>query len=189
MNGQNQFAAGNMWGMPMPAGYPWMPTVPFNTGPMQGQQLQQPQQRQQDQTQQPARNFDFIRVNSYDDIKSFFVPPYGNAWFMFQEEPIMAYKFANEMGVTETKYFKFFEFDPKDDEHTKQDDQMVEFASAKYVRELSNKVEELYRQVASISGGVVNNNAEPTKQVYEAEYTNASNAVTTVQRRKQPGDK
>lgn len=154
-------------------------------GQMQNQQPQQVQQRQV-HVAAPAtgNNFDFIRVNSYDEIREFFVPANSGAWFMFQEDPIIAYKFANEMGVPDTKYFKFFEFDPKEEIKQSAENASAQFASAEYVKSLEDQIGAIRAELENIRRMGVNVNAESIEQVYEAEHADTIGTITTAQRRK-----
>lgn len=64
----------------------------------------QPQQTAQQASQQ---SFEWIRVNTIDDIKNVSVAPNGQAWIMLQNDPIFAVKSADAMGLATTRMFKF----------------------------------------------------------------------------------
>ena len=179
MNGQNGYGFNPMFGnWQMPPSYPWNPMVPY-TGNQQQQsqqnaQMQQTNQRQQGSMVNQSDGFDFIRVNSVDDIKGFYVPAYGHAWFMFQDEPIMAYKFANEMGIAETKFFKFFEFEPSSEDKQEQSDVNGSFASKEYVKTLEEQIAKIKSDLEEMKKVGVNSNVESIEQVHSAERNETS---------------
>lgn len=127
-------------------GYP-PPTNPFmqnGVNPnfnniMQSQnQMQIPQQQFQNQYPQ-TQPFDWIRVNTLDDIKSVTVNPGEKAWIMLKNEPIFAVKIADSMGMTNTEYFKFEPYDPS----SEQSKNPVIYATIDDINELRSEIEAL----------------------------------------------
>ena len=101
----NQMQMQAMQGMQMPPNYPWNQTVP------------QQSQQQMQQTQGVQQVFDFIPVNGYEDVRSFYMKPNQRVWFRFQNEPVIALKFSDAVGSSDTKYFRIYEFDPGQEEY------------------------------------------------------------------------
>lgn len=141
-------------------GYP-PPTNPFmqnsvNPNPnfnniMQTQnQMQISQQQFQPQYPQP-QTFDWIRVNTLDDIKSVTVNPGEKAWIMLKNDPIFAVKIADSMGMANTEYFKFEPYDPSSEKSKNP----VIYATIDDINELRSEIE-------ALKGG--NNRAKSIKQ-------------------------
>lgn len=151
------------------AGYP-PPTNPFmlnnmnipnnnfnNTIQQQNQMpISQPQQFQNQYT--PQQSFDWIRVNTLDDIKSVTVNPGEKAWIMLKNDPIFAVKIADSMGMANTEYFKFEPYDPSSEQSKKP----VIYATIDDINELRSEIE-------ALKGG--NNRAKSIKQPVQSNST------------------
>lgn len=71
--------------------------------------MQQPQQQpQQSQTGGP----DWIQVPTIKQVEQVQVPTGGKAWVMVQNEPVFAFRTANDMGLVTTDYYRFEKIDP-----------------------------------------------------------------------------
>lgn len=116
-----------------------IPNNSFNN-PIQAQGQMQIPQAQQFQPQYPqSQSFDWIRVNTLDDIKSVTVNPGEKAWIMLKNEPVFAVKIADAMGMANTEYFKFESYDPS----SQQSKKSVTYATIEDINELRSEIEAL----------------------------------------------
>lgn len=67
-------------------------------------------------------NMDWIRVPNLGDIDQVTVQPGQTAWVMTQNTNVFAVRSADQMGITNTRYFQFSEFDPRQADQQKQND-------------------------------------------------------------------
>lgn len=65
-------------------------------------------------------NMDWIRVPNLVDIDQVTVQPGQTAWVMAQNTNVFAVRSADQMGITNTRYFQFTEFDPRVADQQKQ---------------------------------------------------------------------
>ena len=84
---------------------PWAPNSGYtgNYGSMANPYAQRPQQA----------NMDWIRVPNLPDIDQVTVQPGQTAWVMAQNTNVFAVRSADQMGIINTRYFQFTEFDPR----------------------------------------------------------------------------
>ena len=86
---------------------PWM-QQPYGSQPPQGNPYRQ----------QPS--MDWIRVPNLQDIDQVTVQPGQTAWVMAQNTNVFAVRSADQMGIINTRYFQFSEFDPRSEDQQKQ---------------------------------------------------------------------
>lgn len=141
------------FGMPsqMPT-QPVMPTQPSMYNPYAPQPVQ------------PVKSaeFDWIRVNSMDDVKNVSVPPGQKAWIMLQNDPIFVVKSANDMGLATTQAFKFEPYNPQ-----QQQAPAAEYAPMSVVQQLQQQIETLSSELNALKGGMTR--GKPVKQSASAE--------------------
>lgn len=91
---------------------PWMQQPgyqqPYGSQPPQGNPYRQ------------QTNMDWIRVPNLQDIDQVTVQPGQTAWVMAQNTNVFAVRSADQMGITNTRYFQFSEFDPRGADQQKQ---------------------------------------------------------------------
>ena len=89
---------------------PWMQQSGYQTygGSMQGNPYRQ------------QTNIDWIRVPNIGDIDQVTVQPGQTAWVMTQNTNVFAVRSADQMGIINTRYFQFVEFDPRAADQQKQ---------------------------------------------------------------------
>ena len=63
---------------------------------------------------------DWIRVPNLQDIDQVTVQPGQTAWVMAQNTNVFAVRSADQMGIINTRYFQFAEFDPRAADQQKQ---------------------------------------------------------------------
>ncbi len=56
---------------------------------------------------------DWIRVPNVTDVEQVTVMPGQTAWVMTQNANVFAVRAADQMGIINTRYFQFSEFDPR----------------------------------------------------------------------------
>ena len=93
-------------------------------------------------------NMDWIRVPNIGDIDQVTVQPGQTAWVMAQNTNVFAVRSADQMGIINTRYFQFSEFDPRGADQQKQ---------AEWELKQSNFEQRLARLEAIFDG------TEPTK--------------------------
>lgn len=133
------------------------PTPNFNNIMQSQNQMQIPQQQFQNQYPQ-TQPFDWIRVNTLDDIKSVTVNPGEKAWIMLKNDPIFAVKIADSMGMANTEYFKFEPYDPSSEKSKNP----VIYATIDDINELRSEIE-------ALKGG--NNRVKSVKQPVQSSTT------------------
>lgn len=69
---------------------------------------------------QQQTNMDWIRVPNIGDIDQVTVQPGQTAWVMAQNTNVFAVRSADQMGIINTRYFQFAEFDPRAADQQKQ---------------------------------------------------------------------
>ena len=91
---------------------PWMQQPgyqqPYGSQPPQGNPYRQ----------QPS--MDWIRVPNLQDIDQVTVQPGQTAWVMAQNTNVFAVRSADQMGIINTRYFQFAEFDSRAADQQKQ---------------------------------------------------------------------
>ena len=91
---------------------PWMQQPgyqqPYGSQPLHGNPYRQ----------QPS--MDWIRVPNLQDIDQVTVQPGQTAWVMAQNTNVFAVRSADQMGIINTRYFQFSEFDPRGADQQKQ---------------------------------------------------------------------
>ena len=91
---------------------PWMQQTgyqqPYGSQPVQGNPYRQ------------QTSMDWIRVPNLQDIDQVTVQPGQTAWVMAQNTNVFAVRSADQMGITNTRYFQFSEFDPRGADQQKQ---------------------------------------------------------------------
>ena len=97
---------------------------------------------------QQQTNMDWIRVPNLQDIDQVTVQPGQTAWVMAQNTNVFAVRSADQMGIINTRYFQFSEFDPRGADQQKQ---------AEWELKQSNFEQRLARLEAIFDG------TEPTK--------------------------
>lgn len=148
----------------MQQGYPWQPNFP-------GMQVQQPAQpqvmdrmaQQVQQRQQPSHGDFFVLVNGVEDVKNTLLQPNQGVWFRFQNDPYIAFKFANEVGTAETKYFEIREVDAGAMSGGGRECHPQQYDLVPYIQGIEAKVDQLEAQLNEMKG--VNENGKPTEQV------------------------
>ena len=168
----------NMQAPPMQqiqGGYPW--STNFQNAQNQRFDNTRPQMQQQSQS-----DF-FVLVNGIEDVKNTLLQPNQSVWFRFQNDPYIAYKFANEVGTADTKYFEIREVDSgtingSNKAQNEQIQQQQNFIS--YVQGIEQKVSMLERkinEIAEMKG--VNEDVKSVKQIPQP------NDVKSVSRKQQ----
>ena len=123
----------------------------WNNPWMQQPGYQQPYGSQPPQVspyRQQQTNMDWIRVPNLQDIDQVTVQPGQTAWVMAQNTNVFAVRSADQMGIINTRYFQFSEFDPRGADQQKQ---------AEWELKQSNFEQRLARLEAIFDG------TEPTK--------------------------
>ena len=119
---------------------PWMQQSgyqqPYGSQPTQGNPYRQ------------QTNMDWSRVPNLGDIDQVTVQPGQTAWVMAQNTNVFAVRSADQMGIINTRYFQFSEFDPRGADQQKQ---------AEWELKQSNFEQRLARLEAIFDG------TEPTK--------------------------
>ena len=93
--------------------------------------------------------FNWIRVNNVEEVKSYHVKPGEQAWFMFKEEPIFAVKTRDNVGLANTKYFKFEQIDLESKNATKENDMSIKMFDSinASILEMQNKIDSLIKDL------------------------------------------
>ena len=92
---------------------PWM-QQPGYQQPYGGQPPQGNPYRQQ------QTNLAWMRVPNLQDLDQVTVQPGQTAWVMAQNTNVFAVRSADQMGIINTRYFQFSEFDPRGADQQKQ---------------------------------------------------------------------
>lgn len=79
-----------------------------------------PQMAQTNPYRPQQTNMDWIRVPNLQDIDQVTVQPGQTALVMAQNTNVFAVRSADQMGITNTRYFQFAEFDPRAADQQKQ---------------------------------------------------------------------
>lgn len=139
----------------MPQFNPYMP-YPMTPG-MQAQMptqpvmpTQMPPYPQFQQPQQPVQEFDWIRVNTLEDVKNVSVAPGKKAWIMLQNDPIFVVKSANDMGLATTQAFRFEPYNPQQQAAQAP---AAEYAPLSAVQQLQARIDELTTELNTLKGG------------------------------------
>lgn len=125
----------------MPTTMPTQPVMPTQPGPYPA--FQQPMQ--------PAPavpEFDWIRVNTLDDVKNITVQPGKKAWIMLQNDPIFVVKAANDMGLATTQAFKFEPYNPQQGVQ-----QTAEYAPMSLIEQMQRRIDDLSDELNALKGG------------------------------------
>lgn len=132
------------------------------------QQLQnQMQQQQVPAQQQPQQQFDWIRVNTLEDVKNVSVQPGGKAWIMLQNDPVFVVKTADAMGLATTQAFKFEPYNP-------QQAPVTEYAPLAVVQQLEQQIQVMAEELNSMKG--VGTRGKSSKQSVQSTGANFDKA-------------
>lgn len=123
-------------------GYP-APTPTFAPAPQQ-----QPQQQ----------SFEWIRVNTVDDIKNVSVAPNGQAWIMLQNDPVFAVKSADGMGLATTKLFRFEPYTP---DAPKTAETQPQYVTLEMYQKMQEQIQSMSDELVKLKGGT--SNGKPSK--------------------------
>lgn len=128
----------------MPTTMPTQPVMPTQPGPyptFQQPMLAAPQ----------GQEFDWIRVNTLDDVKNVSVPPGKKAWIMLQNDPIFVVKAANDMGLATTQAFRFEPYNPQQAAPAQQ--QTAEYAPMSVIEQMQRRIDDLSEEMNALKGG------------------------------------
>lgn len=123
---------------------------------------------------QPVGDFDFVRVGTIKDIKEAYVERGRRQWFMLQNDPVIAMKFVDNAGITDTKYFKISPFDPESEpveEHDAAGDKYVPMSA---FEELSKRISRIDEQVAKFTSKEGVRNGKPAERSVPVQQPTAS---------------
>lgn len=109
--------------------------------PMQRNQMYQNQMQNQMQGQMQDNNFDFILINSLEEIDHYQIGKNQRVWFMHQSEPVIAVKISDNLGKTDTRYFNIFEFDPKKQKAEQETQELNKFVTSEMFDNFMESVE------------------------------------------------
>lgn len=98
---------------------------------------------------QPSQEFDWIRVNTLEDVKNVSVAPGKKAWIMLQNDPVFVVKSANDMGLATTQAFKFEPYNPQQEPAAP----TAEYAPLSAVQQLQARIDELTTELNTLKGG------------------------------------
>lgn len=138
----------------MPTTMPTQPVMPTQPGPYPAFQPPVP-------SAQPGQEFDWIRVNTIDDVKNVSVPPGKKAWIMLQNDPIFVVKSANDMGLATTQAFRFEPYNPQQAAAAP----VAEYAPLSAVQNLQQRIDDLTAELNTLKGGA--SRGKPIKQPAE----------------------
>lgn len=113
-------------------------------------------QPQQAPPQAPQQAFEWIRVNTIDDIKNVSVAPNGQAWIMLQNDPVFAVKSADAMGLATTKLFKFAPYSPEEQKAPE-----PQYVTIEMYQKMQDQIKAMSNELATIKGGT--GNGKPSK--------------------------
>lgn len=106
--------------------------------------------------QAPQQAFEWIRVNTIDDIKNVSVAPNGQAWIMLQNDPIFAVKSADAMGLASTKLFKFEPYTPDVQKEPER-----QYVTMEMYQQMQEQIKAMSAELTAIKGG--KENGKPSK--------------------------
>lgn len=139
----------------VPTAMPTQPVMPTQPGPYPA--FQQPMQSAVPQGQ----DFDWIRVNTMEDVKNVTVAPGKKAWIMLQNDPVFVVKSANDMGLATTQAFKFEPYNPQQAAAAP----AAEYAPMSAVQNLQQRIDDLTTELNALKGGAAR--GKPVKQPAE----------------------
>lgn len=118
-----------------------------------GQQFQQPQQ-----AQQPGVGLEIVTVQSVQQVEQVQINPGQRRLVMVQNEPVVAMRTADNMGLASTEYYQLVKFDPTSRTNVQPAD------NNKYVTEeqLESRLKEFMKNLKTNEKGVLTN--EPTSR-------------------------
>lgn len=79
---------------------------------MQVHQRSMPQPMNRQQPAQQRSGPDWVRVPSVAHVEQVTVMPGQTSWIMVQSEPVFAVRTADQVGLTNTEYYRFERIDP-----------------------------------------------------------------------------
>lgn len=125
------------------------PYAPQMAGfPQQGQQFSTGYPAPTPIATQPQQAFDWIRVNTIEDIKNVSVQPNGQAWIMLQNDPVFAVKSADAMGLATTRMFKFEPYSPESQKAPE-----PQYVTIEMYQKMQEEIKTMSDELNSIKGG------------------------------------
>lgn len=131
--------------------YDFQPGFPMYNQPFTQQnfQPQPPMHIQNTQNRQPGT--DVVTIQSIKQVEQVPVPPGRQVLVMVQNDPVIAMRTADQIGLVQTIFYKIEQFNPEDSEPKKE-----EYATKSEFMQLQGIVQEI---VNGLTGGKANESA------------------------------
>lgn len=108
-----------------------------------GQQFQQMQQSQAQQMQAPG-GMDIVTVQNVQQVEQIQLSPGQRRLVMVQNEPVVAMRSADNMGIATTEYYQLVKFNPSDTrQKTAENDYITK-------EQLESRLSEMFEQLATM---------------------------------------
>lgn len=108
-----------------------------------GQQFQQAQGQQQTQMQQSA-GLDIVTVQTIQQVEQIQINPCQRRLVMVQNEPVVAMRTADNMGIATTEYYRLEKFNPMDTvQRTYENDYITK-------EQLEARLSEMFKQLTTM---------------------------------------
>lgn len=126
---------------------PWQ-SAQFNQYPSPTPLFQQIQQ--QAQPQQPL--FTVAQVPTAESVDQIQLQPNERKIILVQNQPILAMRSADAMGLVNTRYFQLVDYDP----HAQQSGTQAEYAPMGVVQDMQGQIQALAQQMEEMKGALSN---------------------------------
>ena len=126
---------------------PWQ-TTQFNQYPSPTPLFQQVQQ--QAQPQQPL--FTVAQVPTAESVDQIQLQPNERKIILVQNQPVLAMRSADAMGLVNTRYFQLVDYDP----HAQQSGTQAEYAPLGVVQDMQGQIQALAHQMEEMKGALNN---------------------------------
>ena len=112
-----------------------------------GQQFQQMQGQQMQTQAQQAGGLDIVTVQTVQQVEQVQINPCQRRLVMVQNEPVVAMRSADSMGLASTEYYQLVKFNPADTrQRTAENDYITK-------EQLEARLAEMFEQLASMKKG------------------------------------
>ena len=133
------------------------------------QQQFHPMQTVQAMQSPPAPAFSVVQVPTIENVEQIQLQPEEKKIVLVQNQPVLAMRTADAMGLVSTRYFALSDYDP----HVQQASAHPEYAPFAIVQDMQAQIADLTQQIADMKGAMSNVSKSSVKRSTAAAATDA----------------
>lgn len=115
-------------------------------------QAVQPMQPMQTMQSPTAPAFSVVQVPTIEHVEQIQLQPEEKKIVLVQNQPVLAMRTADAMGLVSTRYFTLSDYDP----HAQQASAQPEYAPFALVQDMQTQIADITQQIADMKGAISN---------------------------------